>query len=45
MEMLAETGFCHGIENYSRHLALKKEGETPTCLLDFFKKDFLLVID
>ncbi|MGN1352676.1 MAG: DEAD/DEAH box helicase family protein, partial [Bacilli bacterium] len=45
MEMLAETGFCHGIENYSRHLALKKEGETPTCLLDFFKKNFLLVID
>ena len=45
MEMLAETGFCHGIENYSRHLALKKEGETPTCLLDFFHKDFLLVID
>ena len=45
MEMLLETGFCHGIENYSRHLALKKEGETPTCLLDFFKKDYLLVID
>ena len=45
MEMLLETGFCHGIENYSRHIALKKEGETPTCLLDFFKKDFLLVID
>ena len=45
LELLAETGFCHGIENYSRHLALKKEGETPTCLLDFFKKDFLLVID
>ncbi len=45
MEMLLETGFCHGIENYSRHIALKKAGETPTCLLDFFKKDFLLVID
>ena len=45
MEMLLETGFCHGIENYSRHLALKEEGETPTCLLDFFKKDYLLVID
>ena len=45
MEMLLETGFCHGIENYSRHLALKKPGETPTCLLDFFHKDFLLVID
>ncbi len=45
LEMLSETGFCSGIENYSRHLALKKEGETPTCLLDFFPKDFLLVID
>ncbi|MBQ4634071.1 MAG: excinuclease ABC subunit UvrB [Bacilli bacterium] len=45
MEMLLETGFCHGVENYSRHLALKQAGETPTTLLDFFKKDFLLVID
>ena len=45
MEMLEETGFCHGIENYSRHIALREEGETPTCLLDFFSKDFLLVID
>jgi len=45
MEMLLETGFCHGIENYSRHIALKTAGETPTCLLDFFKKDYLLVID
>ena len=45
MEMLEETGFCRGVENYSRHIALKKEGETPTTLIDFFKKDFLLVID
>jgi len=45
MEMLEETGFCHGIENYSRHIALREEGETPTCLIDFFSKDFLLVID
>ena len=45
MEMLEETGFCHGIENYSRHIALREEGETPTCLIDFFPKDFLLVID
>jgi len=45
MEMLSETGFCRGIENYSRHIALKKEGETPTCLIDFFPDDFLLVID
>ena len=45
MEMLLETGFCRGIENYSRHIALKKEGETPTTLMDFFPKDYLLVID
>lgn len=45
IEMMRETGFCHGIENYARHLALKKSGETPTTLIDFFKKDFLLVID
>ncbi len=45
IEMLNETGFCRGIENYSRHLALKDEGEAPTTLIDFFNKDFLLVID
>ena len=45
IEMLNETGFCRGVENYSRHLALKGEGETPTCLIDFFPKDFLLVVD
>lgn len=45
IEMLTETGFCHGIENYSRHMALRGEGETPTTLIDFFPKDFLLVID
>ena len=45
MEMLSETGFCRGIENYSRHIALRDEGETPTCLIDFFPKDFLLVVD
>ena len=45
IEMLKETGFCSGIENYSRHLALRGEGETPTCLIDFFPKDFLLVVD
>ena len=45
MEMLSETGFCRGVENYSRHIALKQPGETPTTLIDFFKKDFLLVID
>ena len=45
IEMLEETGFCSGVENYSRHLALKPEGATPTCLLDFFPDDFLMVID
>jgi len=45
MEILGETGFCRGIENYSRHIALKGEGETPTTLIDFFPEDFLLVVD
>ncbi|MDD3241254.1 MAG: excinuclease ABC subunit UvrB [Bacilli bacterium] len=45
LEMLSETGFCRGIENYSRHMSLRKEGETPTTLIDFFPKDFLMVID
>ena len=45
IEMLEETGFCRGIENYSRHLSLRAEGETPTTLIDFFPKDFLLVVD
>jgi len=45
LELLAETGFCRGVENYSRHLSGKKEGEAPTTLIDFFNKDFLLVID
>ena len=45
MEMLAETGFCHGVENYSRPLALKEPGSTPTTLMDFFGDDYLLVID
>ena len=46
LEMLRETGFCHGIENYSRHMSLRDEGETPTTLMDFFPKDdYLLVVD
>ena len=45
LEMLKETGFCHGIENYSRHLSLREAGETPTTLIDFFPDDFLLMID
>ena len=45
LEMLKETGYCNGVENYSRHLALRGEGETPTCLIDFMPDDFLLVVD
>lgn len=45
VEMLSEMGTCNGVENYSRHLTLRKEGETPATLLDFFGDDFLLIID
>lgn len=45
IEMLTETGFCSGVENYSRHLSGRKEGETPNTLMDFFGNDYLLVID
>ena len=45
IEMLSETGFCRGVENYSRHLALREEGETPSTLIDFFNDDFLIVVD
>ena len=45
VEMLAEIGTCPGVENYSRHLTLRKEGETPATLLDFFPDDFLLLVD
>ncbi|TGM38235.1 excinuclease ABC subunit UvrB [Leptospira biflexa] len=46
MEMLLELGYCSGIENYSRHLTGRAEGERPACLLDYFPgKDFLLIID
>ena len=45
IEMLRETGFCSGVENYSRHMSLRAEGETPTTLIDFFPDDFLLLID
>jgi len=45
IEMMKETGFCSGIENYSRHLGGRKEGEIPNTLIDFFPKDFLLVVD
>ncbi len=45
IEMLQEIGYCSGIENYSRHLSLREAGEKPYTLLDFFGKDYLLVID
>jgi len=45
IEMLKEVGSCSGIENYSRHLSLRDAGETPSVLIDFFGKDYLLVID
>ena len=45
LEMLEETGFCHGIENYSAPMAGRKPGETPTTLIDFFGDDFLLLVD
>ena len=45
LEMLQETGFCSGIENYSAPMAGRKRGETPTTLMDFFGEDYLLVVD
>ena len=45
IEMLQETGFCSGIENYSAPMAGRKKGETPTTLMDFFGEDYLLVVD
>jgi excinuclease ABC subunit B len=45
LEMIAEVGFCNGIENYSRHLSNRKAGEPPPTLIDYFPKDFLMIID
>ena len=45
LEMLKEVGYCSGIENYSRHLSGRNEGERPACLIDYFPEDFLTVID
>ncbi len=45
LEMMAEVGYCTGIENYSRHLTGRKEGEAPYTLMDFFPEDFLLFVD
>jgi len=45
MEMMREIGYCSGIENYSRHIAGRASGSRPYCLLDYFPKDFLIVVD
>ncbi len=45
MEMLREFGYCHGIENYSRHLSGRMPGEPPSCLIDYFPDDFLMIVD
>lgn len=45
LEMLREVGYCNGVENYSRHLAGRQAGEPPECLIDYFPKDWLLIID
>ncbi|MGF1933113.1 MAG: excinuclease ABC subunit UvrB [Nostoc sp. ChiQUE02] len=45
LEMLREVGYCNGVENYSRHLAGRQAGEAPECLIDYFPKDWLLIID
>ncbi|HEX4384390.1 MAG TPA: excinuclease ABC subunit UvrB [Myxococcales bacterium] len=45
LEMIEQIGFCNGIENYSRHLSGRTAGEAPPCLLDYFPKDYLVVID
>ena len=45
VEMLRETGFCSGIENYSRHMTGQKPGEPPKCLIDYFPDDFLIIVD
>jgi len=45
LEMLSETGYCKGIENYSMHISGRKPGERPNCLLDYYPKDFLTIVD
>ncbi len=45
IEMLRETGFCSGIENYSRHMTSQQPGEPPKCLIDYFDDDFLIIVD
>jgi len=45
LEMIKEVGFCKGVENYSRHFSKRKEGDPPSCLIDYFPDDYLLVVD
>ncbi|MGB6951374.1 MAG: excinuclease ABC subunit UvrB [Candidatus Cybelea sp.] len=45
LDMLREVGYCNGVENYSRHLTGREAGSTPSCLIDFFPKDWLLFVD
>ncbi len=45
LEMLKEVGYCNGVENYARHLSGRKEGSPPECLIDYFPKDWLLIVD
>lgn len=45
LEMIKEIGFCKGIENYSRHFSRRQTGEAPPCLIDYFPKDYLLIVD
>ena len=45
LEMLQETGFCSGVENYARHLSQRPAGSAPWTLLDYFPEDFLLFVD
>ena len=45
LEMLQETGYCSGVENYSRHLARRQPGDQPWTLLDYFPDDYLLMVD
>ena len=45
LEMLGQVGYCNGVENYARHLAGRQEGSPPECLIDYFPKDWLLIVD
>ncbi len=45
LEMIEQMGYCNGIENYSRHLSAREPGAAPPCLIDYFPKDFLLILD